>query len=348
MNELNTYDLDYRFKNETISVIYDKWLNRHSLNQLPITIFGSGSEGNSVFLKPQKTLIDLGLPYKKYVEKDANFFLNVDRIILTHHHGDHLNPSALLRIMKENPHIRIVLSEFMYNEIFSDRYKAVYLRELDENGNTQYQCNAQGKPIKNRPIYKKDAQGNPIIDPSKKTWSQKYENFSGRFDIATPRYMQVSGGGTFWFEPHTTKHGDIVNIAIEIDDPRYNLHLLSASDLDTLEGATSFVDAHGTLQHVSGLPQETEFNLLLLEANYNEERLNEWVETETKSIQALSISEREKERAINNVLARAHGNLRHISEEESFQYVQKHLQSYGHFIPLHASKNFGTLLQKAT
>ena len=70
----------------------------YGYNHLPTTdtrlndlhIFGSSSKGNSIYFKDGRFLIDLGFPYKKYIEYDRNFFLKVDFIFL----GGSLSPTA--------------------------------------------------------------------------------------------------------------------------------------------------------------------------------------------------------------------------------------------------------------
>ena len=59
---------------------------------MTITIIGSGSKGNSVLIETSKTkvLIDAGLPLSN-IEKRLNRKLpNLDLIVITHTHSDHI------------------------------------------------------------------------------------------------------------------------------------------------------------------------------------------------------------------------------------------------------------------
>lgn len=103
----------------------------YGYNHLPTTdtrlndlhIFGSSSKGNSIYFKDGRFLIDLGFPYKKYIEYDRNFFLKVDFIFLTHEHSDHLNPSTLFRIIDNYPAVRIIVSTNMWEDLLSDQFE---------------------------------------------------------------------------------------------------------------------------------------------------------------------------------------------------------------------------------
>ena len=72
-----------------------------------------------------------------------------------------------------------------------------------------------------------------------------------------------------------------------------------------------------------------EVDKIFLEANYDDLLLQDW---SNKHVDYAS-------------QARVRGSLRHISEKEAFEFVKKYLKDTGVFIPLHASKTFGTLLQ---
>lgn len=310
------------FENEELKSIYNKWQNRQFGKRLPVHIFGSGSEGNSVYLKPYHTLIDLGMTYQLYTKYDPNFFLDVDYIILTHHHGDHLNPATLLRIIKNYPHIKVIISEFMWNVIVSEDYKPEYIkRKKDED-----------IPFGHDIVFKTDADGNRIKKPSK--YKDTLLKHQSKFRFAAPETLKTHSGREFLFEPSTIKHGDIINIAIQILDDTLDFNFLYASDLDNLDGARSFIDMNGDRQHVTGLNQNRQYTCMFLEANYDEDILNQWYDN-------LSPDDPD----YRGKKARADGNLRHISEQDALKYIQRHLTEGGIFVPLHASRTFGTLYQ---
>lgn len=266
---------------EQIPIVYDRFRSQKHDRLLPVHIFGTSSKGNSVYIKNLHLLIDLGLPFKRYTEYNLEFFNDVDYIILTHEHGDHLNPSTLLKILKIYPHIKVLITKRMahaiMSESFSHRIKQDILRLYTTNDNLRF-MNVCHTHLKTR----------DLVDVE--------------------------------FIPHITKHGDITNIAIELNVPQLSLHLLYASDLDNL-----YRDVTG---ETDGLPhyKDNPFNLIFLEANYDEELLHEALRLDPNDI-------------------RAKGNLRHISEQAAWQYVQKYLTDKGYFIPLHASGTYGTLNQ---
>lgn len=322
-----------KYQNSEIKSLYNKNQERTFGVRLPIHIFGSGSEGNSIYLKPQKTLIDIGLPFIRYTEYDPVFFYDVNYVIVTHHHGDHLNPSTLLRILNDFPHIKVIMLPFMYDYITSEYYKPKYKRRLDQNGNQMYEIGANFQPVKNKPLYETDHAGKPIIEEL--PYKEKFERYASKIIYATHMMtLSTHEKREFIFNPLTTKHGDIVNLAIEINDKELDFRFLYASDLDDLNGQRAFVDYKGEQQHISGLRQEADYNMIFLEANYDEDIVNTYMDNLNPDDSDYI-----------GKLARVQGNMRHISEQESFRYIDKVMSDNGYFIPLHASSTFGTLFQ---
>lgn len=326
---------------ETIPIAYDKHFNRIYQNHLPIHIFGTGSEGNSVYIKPYRTLIDLGLSYKKYIQYDQNFFKQVDNIILTHAHGDHLNPSTFIRIMNECPHIHVYMHPFMWQHLTSSHYKPKYkrIKNIDMT-----------KLIydKNRYMekgYDIDKNGERILE--KLPWKDKFEKISNRISFieAKGQYqLHVRDLNNLYFYPLTTKHGDLINIAIRLFDQNSNLRWFYASDLDNLSThSVMFTDKFMQEQIATGLSPTDYYDCMLLEANYDENILQQHIEQ--LEIQYLDNQGNVLDKAYYSQKFRADSNLRHISEQKAFEYVQEHLVDKGLFIPLHASKTFGTLWQ---
>lgn len=312
----------YHNQNQELKSIYNKWRQRQFGKRIPVHVFGSGSEGNSVYLKPYHTLVDLGLPFKIYQEYSPTFFLDVDYIILTHHHSDHLNPSTLIRVLKNYPHIRVIISDFMWNYITSDNFKPEYMKR--EKG--------EQVPFGHDIAFKTDENGNRLKKPPK--YRDDFLAHSSKFRHAVPQTLVTHTKKEFLFEPLTVKHGDIVNIAIQISDPELEFEFLYASDLDNLNGERTFIDCFGNTQHVTGLNQNRIYTCMFLEANYDEQILQNWYDN-------LDINDPE----YRGKKARADGNLRHISEQEAGRYIERFLAEGGLFVPLHASKTFGTLRQ---
>lgn len=313
---------EYQADNEQLTSVYNKWRNRQFGKGIPVHIFGSGSEGNSVYIKPYNTLIDLGMTYKVYNDYSPTFFLDVDFIMLTHHHGDHLNPSTLKRVLDNHPHIKVIITEFMWAYITSQNFKPEYIKR--DSGEII--------PFGHDKIYKTNSSGQKLQKPSK--WTDAFEKHASKFIFADNRTLTTHTGKSFLFEPLTVKHGDIVNLAIQIFDPELDFNFLYASDLDNLDGERAFTDCFGNTQHVTGLNQERVYTCMFLEANYDEKILQEWFD----KLNPDDPDYRGKK-------ARADGNLRHISEQEAGRYIEQFLSEEGLFIPLHASKTFGTLHQ---
>ena len=69
--------------------------------KLDYNVIASGSSGNAVRIG--NILIDCGIPYK-YLKEEL---YKVDFLLITHDHSDHINRTALKRIVKEFPNIKI-------------------------------------------------------------------------------------------------------------------------------------------------------------------------------------------------------------------------------------------------
>ncbi|HFI0463794.1 TPA: MBL fold metallo-hydrolase [Streptococcus suis] len=63
---------------------------------------GSGSKGNAVLI--ENVLIDCGIPFKKL----KPYLYDVDYLLITHIHSDHLNVGCVKQIRKMFPHIKIL------------------------------------------------------------------------------------------------------------------------------------------------------------------------------------------------------------------------------------------------
>lgn len=313
---------EYKEVNEELKSTYNKWLQRQFGKRIPIHVFGSSSEGNSIYLEPYKMLVDIGLPFKVYNSYNSTFFLDVDYIFLTHHHGDHLNPSTLANVLDNYPHIKVIITDFMWKVITSDIYKPEYIRR---------ETNEQ-VPFGHDIVFKTDENGDRIQKESK--WKERFSKHSSKFITATEQTFKTHKGKEFLIEPLTVKHGDLINAALQISDPELDFEFLYVSDLDNLDGPRSFIDCFGETQYVTGLRQDKEYTCMFVEANYDEAILQAWYD----NLHPDDPEYRGKK-------ARADGNLRHISEQETSVYIKEHLSEKGLFIPLHASKTFGTLHQ---
>lgn len=140
----------------------------------------------------------------------------------------------------------------------------------------------------------------------------------------------------FSFIPHITNHGDITNIAIELKT--LSMHMLYATDLSTI------YPSHDGFTSGLPIPQFNDlFDIICLEANYNTNILEAYIaEQNRRMILGSDITEIQDAQ---QQLLRAKSNKRHLSEEESWNYASRYLKPDGIYIPLHASKDFGTLQQ---
>lgn len=281
---------------------------------LPFYFFGSSSSGNSVYLKRLHVLIDLGFAYNHYRAIDPDFFLDVEHIILTHEHSDHFNPTTLFKILKQYPNVKFWITHRMFDTITNPE---LFDKKNHSNGLT----NRQQTELKT--IYQNRFQ---LIEQENQTIINQNRN-----DIE------------YWFIPHFTQHGlgpkGLINLGIEIISKQLNLHLLYASDLDHLfdyhgidqvgglpTGPRTLVSTDQMNDHYQYGPIANPFNLIFLEANYDETIVNKVLQE-------------------NPYDPHARGNKRHISEQEAWKYVKLNLSNDGIFVPLHASHTYGTLVQ---
>lgn len=163
-------------------------------DSLPIKIIDSGSSGNSVFLSEFQLLIDLGLSYKRY---PANFFNQVDYILLTHEHGDHINISTFIKLLTMYPHIRFIFTKRLAQKLLDPNFKRM-------SSNREKLLN--------------------FINTAPE-----------RFISFVPLTYTNRQGVSYALIPHHVKHGDISNVAIELICYGKDFQLLYATDLDNVE-----------------------------------------------------------------------------------------------------------------
>lgn len=84
------------------------------IKELEYTIIGSGSSGNCVVI--ENIMVDCGLPYKKI----ADYLYDIDYLLLTHIHSDHINSKTFNRIREEFPNITVI-----------GNYEVAYLYDID-------------------------------------------------------------------------------------------------------------------------------------------------------------------------------------------------------------------------
>lgn len=173
----------------------------------------------------------------------------------------------------------------------------------------------------------------------------KIEHRVQTFPFDKPMILETRDKDSYTVMPHSTEHGDVINVAYEITYDKLNTHLLYATDLDTFDPHPSGFPR--------GLPQgdDLKFNLIFLEANYDEEVLEEYIRNKEQTLQQMktadfmSLPSKQEEKDVFNAIFRAKSNLRHVSEQTAIRYVKRYLTEHGIFIPMHASRSFGTYFQ---
>lgn len=287
----------------------------HKFEQIPatiddITMLGSSSGGNSLYIKPYDIIIDMGMPFSKY---DPEIFHSLKYILLTHEHIDHFVPSTISTIMTRFPHIKFLMTEHLLNIGYTKFEKA------------------------------------------KKTLNES------RVQLLTgePIIYTTSSGDTAVIYHTVTDHGDIPNVSYTIKgftpiDCFQEPVILYASDLKTTHPS----------EIGQGLPTDEKYNLMFLEANYDEDELIKAlyanpanklyldmyydqfkVENEEDIDIQYTKEQMIKDLSSNLDNVRMLGNFRHLTEKESFEYVRSYLSEDGLFIPLHGSSDYGSFIQ---
>lgn len=153
-------------------------------------------------------------------------------------------------------------------------------------------------------------------------------------DYKIPTYqdltLKLPDGFSFNLRAISTHHDDVINTA-------YYLHWKDVEALNARSKSNAAIEVDQYLvyasdfNHIEDLkPIDAPLNYCLLEANYDPQLVSQ---------ELMTNGEKRFE---------AQGNLRHLSEPDAWKYVEKHVAKDGYFLPLHASKNFGTLNQDLT
>lgn len=185
----------------------------------------------------------------------------------------------------------------------------------------------------------------PVLQEKDPKLKDKIAHRVQTFPFDKPIILETRDKESYTIIPHSTEHGDIINVAYEIIFEKMQTHMLYATDLDTFDPHPSGFP--------KGLPQgdHVKFNLIFLEANYDEEVLNEYIEQkegrlrEMKTADFMHLPSKQEEKDVFNAIFRAKSNLRHVSEQAAIQYIRRYLTEHGIFIPMHASRSFGTYFQ---
>lgn len=81
---------------------------------LEYEIISSGSKGNCVVI--DNVMVDCGIPYKKLKEH----LYDVDYLLITHRHGDHINRRAYKKIREEFPEIVVITNSDVAEAVEDD------------------------------------------------------------------------------------------------------------------------------------------------------------------------------------------------------------------------------------
>lgn len=94
-------------------------------------ILATGSKGNAVLLN-RSILVDCGVPYK-LLSKDPEHIGHLKLVLLTHAHGDHINPVTVKRIHSERPSVRFVCGPWMVSVLLDAGVPARNIDSLELN-----------------------------------------------------------------------------------------------------------------------------------------------------------------------------------------------------------------------
>ena len=169
-----------------------------------------------------------------------------------------------------------------------------------------------------------------------------YEESPKEIVIGSKKYPKYKCG-ELTVIPVPQKHFDIVNYALVIEKGDYRL--LYSTDLDTLSPS----DLGDGLLHL-GM-----FDTILLEGNYDEHYLRQYIGEHLKLIHAdlkpETMTDEELEsfvkgrykslpKELSQLLFRAVQNMRHLSKEQARSYVRQHLKESGQYFEIHRSSKF--------
>lgn len=143
--------------------------------------------------------------------------------------------------------------------------------------------------------------------------------------------------------PYPQKHHDLVNYAFVLEKKQERL--LYSTDLDTVEASAIGV----------GLLHLGQFDTILLEGNYDEPYLREYIEYMVSMVPEAEDPTKQSDLDLENWVKanyrslpdevarnafRAIQNHRHLSKQQARAYVRKHLKPGGHYYELHRSSQF--------
>lgn len=293
---------------------YDKHLKPVYNDTRDILMLSSGSHGNSLIIKPYQLIVDLGLSYKYY---DEELLRKIKYVFLTHQHGDHFNITTINKIMKNQPHIKFIMRDEMF-DILKDRFAA----------KNNYNLNMSAIQIikENEDIVFDLDNDEVLVVNAHKTDHGDIENtaytFKGSVDVdefEQPTILYASD----LIDTEPTELGDGLP-----SDETYDLMFLEANYdhqilVDRLYEIVNSDDSQYNDYQKGFLNRKID----RLKDEFNSDILKDLLESRI-------YAPKEK------------GNLRHLSENQAFKYVFNHLSNDGLYIPLHASSQFGTLHQK--
>lgn len=157
-------------------------------------------------------------------------------------------------------------------------------------------------------------------------------------------FTKVIDGITYKFQLLPQKHHDIVNYGIVIE--KENERLLYVTDLDTVQ-ATDIGP---------GLIEAGSFDVIIMEGNYDEIWLREYIQTSIESftgesyeVNSLTDTELSKfvkanyndlPKSLRQDLFRAVQNMRHLSKQQARTYVATHLNPNGRYYEVHRSSKY--------
>lgn len=198
---------------------------------------------------------------------------------------------------------------------------------------------------KNIPLYISEDTNNKYNLKSEDTNVTIIEELNSKpnFTIDNCRYnrFQLKNGNYIYCIPQ--KHDDIINYAFVIEND--NERLLFATDLDTLSKS----DVGDGILHLG------KFDVILLEGNYDEDYLREYIGEILKTIDPELDHKYFTDEELNNFVKKHYGvidketrqvlyrgvqNLRHLSKLQARAYARNHLKPNGRYYEIHRSSMF--------
>lgn len=288
-----------------------------------INIISTGSQGNCVVVDDH-FMMDAGVT-KKFVENSGYDLSQLEQLFVSHKHADHTNL----------PLIRYCITA----GIRATKQKKGDSETTIFKGKPQVQVHIP------RDVYTKLLEEDKLringIKIGLDEFSDRYKNIFIHDEVT--EYDHENENGLYHVKLHPQKHYDIINYAITLE--KADKRMLYVTDLDTIEPTNVG----------PGLTSMGMFDTIVMEGNYDEIWLREFIQSGINSIdpdmdadsmndQELNDFVREHYRQMSKRMAasmfRAVQNMRHLSKQQARAFVREHLNPGGVYYEVHRSSQF--------